>query len=93
VPSLKDYGTKDRDATTLRLDDIAGEQVTINDAELREGNFGTFAVLSLIRESGELATVITGGLFVLDAIKDVMGQDGFPVTATFFRRGRTWLFE
>ena len=93
MPRLSAYGTKDRDTTTLRLEDIAGDEVIIRDCDIRTGNFGDFAVITVERDQGELIPVVTGGLFVVDALKDAMAKDAFPVNVRFFRRGRTWMFE
>jgi len=90
--NLNDYGLKDRDTETLRLEDIAGENVVIQGCDIREGNWGDFAIMSVLRDSGELVPVISGGVFVVDALKDCIAKGGFPVDVCFEKRGRTWIF-
>ena len=93
MPRLTDYGSRDRDAVTLRLEDLGKEDVQIMNGDIRAGNWGDFAVLDCMKEGGEIVTVVTGALFVVDALKDVIEQQAFPVTAKFAKRGRTWIFE
>jgi len=93
MPRLADYGTKDRDAVTLRLEDLGADEVIIQGCDIRQGNWGDFAVLDVLKDTGELVTVITGSLFVLDALKDAIKEEAFPVSVKFFKKGRTWLFE
>ena len=90
---LADYGIRDRDAVTLRLEDLEGEEVKIMGAEIRDGNWGDFAVMDVMKEDAEVVTVVTGAIFVIDALKDATVKKAFPLDARFFKRGRTWIFE
>ena len=90
---LSEYGTLDRTERALRLDEIADQDVTITDFRLAEGDFGEYAFINVTTETGENVTVITGGMFVIDALKDAKAQKAFPLQAKFHRSGRAWVFD
>lgn len=93
MPRLAEYGLRDRDAVTLRLEDIVGLEVKIMGADFREGNWGDFAVMDVMNPDSEVVTVVTGAIFVIDALKDATAKKAFPLDARFMKRGRTWIFE
>jgi len=90
---LGDYGVKNRDTETLRIEDLGNEEVTIQSAEVLTGQYGDYVVMQVIMDSGEMKPVMSGGIFVVDAVTDALQQGAFPLLATFSKRGRSWLFE
>ena len=90
---LATFGNTDRDVQTRRIQDIQDTEVVIRDAAIREGNYGEYVVMSIVIEGGEIVPVLSGAMFVVDAIKDVISKKAFPVEAKFTQRGRSWIFE
>ena len=76
-----------------RIDDIAGQEITITGVEFRDGNFGQYAVIRAHDGQGKPVVVATGAKVVLAALLAVKEQGGFPVAARFVRDGRRWVVE
>jgi len=77
----------------LRLGNIADQEVTITDAKIQTGNYGDYAVMTVVDENGEIVKVITGAELPMDALRSVIETDSFPVQACFTLRGRMWFIE
>jgi len=90
---LGDYGLKDRESEALRIDDIEGQEVIIQGVDVLEGQYGDFCIMSVVVEGGEIVKVMSGGMFVVDALKDAIAKEAFPVEAKFYKRGRAWIFD
>ena len=90
---LAAYGKLDRSATAMRLDDIADQEVTITGFRVVPGKFGDFAFIDVVDANGEERLVMSGGMFVLDALIDAKDGNAFPVRARFVKKGRAWIFE
>ena len=90
---LSDYGKLKEGSETLRLGDIEGQNVVINSATLHQGDKGEFVVMKVTTPEGEDIIVVTGGFLIVDAIKAVMAEEGFPLEATFSKSGRTWICD
>jgi len=90
---LTEYGTLDRTQTTEALDDVLGLELSITSAELREGNYGEYITFDAVDTRGRTHTVSTGAFLVVDALRDVIQKQAFPVEARFVKRGRTYRFE
>jgi len=90
---LSDYGMLKEGSDTLRLGDIEGQDVVVNSATIHQGDKGEFVVMKVSLPDGAEVTVVTGGFLILDAIKAVKAEEGFPLGATFSKSGRTWVCE
>jgi hypothetical protein len=90
---LSGYGKLDRNATAARLDDIAGQEVTVTGFRVAPGKYGDFAFLDVVLATGESLLVMSGGMFVLDALIDAKNADAFPLQVSFHKKGKAWMFE
>jgi len=90
---LSEFGTLDRSGRALRLDDIAGQEVTVCSFRLVEGQFGEYAFMDCTNEKDELLHVVTGAMFVLDALKDAQAKGALPINAMFVKSGRSWMIK
>ena len=90
---LSGYGKLDRSATAMRLEDNAEQEVTITGFRVVPGKFGDFAFIDVVDSNGEEKLVMSGGMFVLDALIDAKNAGAFPVLAKFTKKGRAWIFE
>ena len=90
---LVDYADKQLEGKPLRLDDIAGQEVTVKGAAFGHGDYGDYALIDVVNEEGELLTVQTSAFLVLDALTHALENEGFPLVATFRKRGRPWIIE
>ena len=90
---LVDHALKQAEGVPLRLENIEGQEVTIQSVEFSSGSFGPYMTMQVIVEGGEVLDVMTGAKLVLDAIENAVDADALPCEAKFVRRGRTWLVE
>jgi len=90
---LVDYADRQLEGKPLRLDDIAGTEVTVQGVAFGSGDYGEYALLDVVNEAGELLTIQTSAFLVLDALKHALDANEFPVVATFRKRGRPWIIE
>jgi len=93
MPRLYDHASKQAEGLPLRLDNIEGQEVTIESVRWNTGNFGPYAVMTLEMPNGEEADVMTSAMLVIDALQNAEDADAFPCQATFKRNGRTWIIE
>lgn len=91
--SLGAYGTQNMADVPLHIQDVVGKPITILSARLAKGQNGEFAFMDIAFKSGEVAKLTCGGMFVVDALKGVIAEEGFPVDVTFRMRGRTVVFD
>jgi hypothetical protein len=90
---LADYGTPLSDLPVQNLEDVEGQELTLTDAHLVEGKYGTYTFITANNAEGEVFQIMTGGSFVVEAIKKVIEAKAFPVEVTFVKKGRAWLFQ
>jgi len=76
-----------------RMEDIAGQEVTITDAEFGEGERGEYVTITAFDEQKEVHEVRTYAMFIIDALKNAVDAGALPVMAKFSRHGRVWLVE
>lgn len=88
---LIDHAQKQAEGLPLRLDDIEGQEVTVNKVRWNSGNFGPYCVMEVINAAGEIIDVMTSAMLVLDALEHAEQAEALPAEAMFTRRGRTWI--
>lgn len=93
MPRLGDYGLMDRDSEALHIQDIEGQEVIIQGVDILEGQHGDYVMMSVVVEGGEIVKVMSGGMYVVDALKDAIVKKAFPVETRFEKRGRAWIFD
>ena len=93
MPSLKSYALKQAEGGPQRLGDIEGQAVTITSVEFRDGDFGHYALMMVVLDSGEHVEVMTGAALVVDALENAEEVKAFPLRAMFVRKGRSWLVD
>jgi len=91
--SLKSHARKQAEGGPSRLGDIEGQPVTVTSVEFRDGDFGHYALMMVVKEGGEHVEVMTGASLVVDALENAEETKAFPVTAVFVKKGRTWIVE
>lgn len=73
------------------VEDIAGKTVAIEGFEMRDGDFGPYALMTVIdKETGEVLDVSCGGQLVIAALNAFAKRNEFPVTCRFAKAGRAW---
>lgn len=90
---LSDHAKLQTETSRARLEDIADKPVTILEVVFQEGDFGTYAVMTVAAEGGEKLLVQTGAMYVMDALLNLQESGDFPCEATFHLSGRTWLVQ
>lgn len=90
---LSDHAKLQTETSRARLDDIADKPVTILDVAFQEGDFGGYAVMTVVDANGEKLLVQTGAMYVMDALEHLQEAGDFPCEATFHLSGRTWLVQ
>ena len=90
---LTDFSTLQFPEDALRLEDVRDQEVTILDARTGNGKFGEYAVLDLETADQKRMTVVTSGMLVIEAVKNAVLADAFPLVARFTRTGRCWRIE
>jgi len=93
MSKLVTYAEKQKAGRPLRLEEVSGEEVTIQGVMFTEGRLGRYAVMDIVNNSGEKLQIMTGASLVLDALDNCVKAKAFPATATFRRRGRVWVIE
>ena len=87
------YSTLQFPEDALRLADIEGQEVTIVTGHTGQGKFGEYAVIEVLTEDGKKTTIVTSGMLVVEAVKNALASESFPVLAKFTRTGRAWRIE
>ena len=90
---LAEYGTPISDLPVISLDDVQGQELHLTEAHLVNGKYGEYVFITANNDEGEVFQIMTGGNFVVEAIKKVIDAKAFPVDVTFIKKGRAWLFQ
>ena len=90
---LVDHAHKQAEGLPLRIQDVADQEVTITGCRFNSGQFGPYAVMTVVKADGEALDIMTSAMLVLDALENVDREEGFPVVAQFTLKGRTWIIE
>jgi len=90
---LLDYAHKQAEGLPLRLDNIENMPVTIQAVRFNDGQFGAYAVMTVVKPDGEIVDVMTSAMLVLDALVAVVDAGALPAEVTFNKNGRTWIIE
>jgi hypothetical protein len=90
---LVEHAEKQKAGRPLRLEELAGEEVTINAANFLTGRFGIYVVMDCVDKNGELIQVMSSGSLVLDALQHATDAKAFPLSAIFVKKGRVWTIE
>ena len=91
--NLRDHAEKQAEGLPLRIQDIAGIPVTITGVRFNTGQFGPYAVMTVVKDGGETFDVMTSAMLVLDALEHASVAEAFPVEATFSLKGKTWVID
>jgi hypothetical protein len=91
--SLGSYAGANMVDVPMHIEDVIGKPLTILGARLAKGQNGEFAFMDIAFKSGDVAKLTCGGMFVVEALKQVIAEEGFPVDVTFRMRGRTIIFD
>lgn len=78
---------------SLRLADIADEEITIQDVRFADSEYGEIAFMTVQRGDGTQVSVMTGGVYILPALHKVMDKQMLPAAVKFVKKGRAWVFE
>jgi hypothetical protein len=90
---LKDYSSFDDSLEVMAIEEIEGQEVSIEGAQFTEGKYGEYAFMAVTLEDGSKVKVMTGARFILEALHKAEDEKAFPVDASFVKKGRAWLFE
>ncbi len=93
MPRLVEHALKQAEGLPLRIEDIQDVPVTITGVRFNSGQYGPYAVMTVVKEGGEILDVMTSAMLVLDALENATVQEAFPVEAMFTLKGRTWTIE
>ena len=88
---LVDYQTIDPTQPVQKLSDIEDTEVTIKAVRFMQGQYGKYAIMDVVLESGEVILVSTGAYLVVNALEHAQKRRGFPCEATFTREDSTWV--
>ena len=89
---LSDFGKSGNGVDWLHLEDVLNKELSIIEAEAREGEHGTYVIFVATDEAGEVLTVMTGASAVVPALLKVMQQEAFPVNDCFAKQGKRFVF-
>jgi len=93
MSKLLDHALKQAEGLPLRIQDIAEQSVTITAVRFNSGQFGPYAVMTVVKADGEILDIMTSAMLVLDALDNAVQEDALPVEASFSLKGRTWIIE
>ena len=93
MSKLQDYAEKQKQGVPNKLDSIEGQPVTVNSVSFNTGRFGTYAVMQVAINGGEVVPIMTGATLVIDALQHAYAEEAFPLEATFTRKGRVWIIS
>ncbi len=91
--NLGEFGNVRSSLDIRKMDDIAGQVVTIESYSIITGRTGPYAMMRCVDHDGAEFSVSCGGAFVVEALAEAKAANAFPVEATFTRKGRAWLVE
>jgi len=87
---LVDHAAKQAEGLPGRLDNIEGQEVTVNSVRWSSGGFGPYCVMEIVTAEGEVLDIMTSAMLVMDALEHAEQEGAFPSPAKFVRVGRTW---
>ena len=90
---LDDFGKSGTGAHWLHIEDVLDEELSIIEAEAKEGEFGTYVVFAATDSGGKLLTLMTGADAIVQALLKVMQQEAFPVDVCFGKKGKMFTFS
>ena len=90
---LTAYSTLQFPENALRLEDIKDQEVIIVDGHVGNGKFGEYASLDVETPDKKHTIIVTSGMLVIEAIKNAITAEAFPLQAKFTRTGRCWRIE
>lgn len=90
---LEDYAERQKQGVPQNLDLILNDPVTVESVEFRNGDYGEYAVLDAVMNTGEVVRVQTGAMLIMDALRNAQAAGAFPVEATFTKEGRLYLVK
>lgn len=90
---LLDYAERQKEGGLPKVSDILGQEVEVVSVEFHQGKVGEYAIFDIVNEDGELTSIQTTGMLIVDALKHCQAQSGFPVMCTFTRPDRTYVIE
>jgi len=93
MSKLLDHALKQAEGLPLRIQDIANQPVTITAVRFNSGQYGPYAVMTIVKADGEIVDVMTSAMLVLDALENVVQAEALPCEASFSLNGRTWVIE
>lgn len=89
---LAKLGNKDRDIVADKIKDWLDHELVITSAHFKEGEHGEFAVFLATDENEHDHVFVSGAMFVVDALREAIEGNLFPLAAKFYMRGNTVLF-
>lgn len=90
---LVEYAEMQEAGAPPKIVDILNQEVTVTGVKFQNGKFGEYALFDYVDANGELQSIQTTGMLVIDALKHTEAEDGFPVLVTFRRKDRTYTME
>lgn len=90
---LVEHAEKQKAGRPLRLEELAEEEMTIQEVNFLTGRFGMYAVMDCEDKNGEVIQVMSSGSLVLDALQHATDAKAFPLAAKFVKKGRVWTIE
>ena len=88
---LAEFGQFGELANVKKIDDVLGLELTITGYFLVKGQQGPYAFIQAVSPEGEQLNLMCGGTFVMDALQKVKESSGFPVLASFYKKGKAIL--
>lgn len=90
---LVEFAERQREGSPPKIGDILGQEVTVQSVQFLNGKFGEYALFEIVDSNGEVQSIQTTGMLVIDALKHAFTQDEFPLLVTFTRNDRTFVME
>lgn len=88
---LSDFGDIQAKSDILTIDQVEGEDLTIDSYVTAKGSFGLYAIMHVTRADGSKVSVSTGASLIMKALKEAKDVNAFPIQAQFARRNKTWI--
>jgi len=93
MPRLVDYAERQEKGSPDNIGDIVDREVKIVSVVFQDGEYGEYAVFDIVDADGELRSIQTTGMLVIDALKHADAENAFPLDVTFRRPKRTYKME
>ena len=88
---LSTYGSMSSADNLMTMADVEGQPLKVLGFNKGPGKFGEVYYLKCSTAEGEKITVMCGAFLIKEAIDEVAASDGFPVDATFTKKGKAWI--